>query len=286
MKTRSKILISALLIVVFIIVCILVFFYATNNNNQPEYKEVELSRPKKLDFTVNEEQLNLVNPGVLTVAVSPPYAPFEYNKDGVLMGFDIEIAKAMADDLNLKVNFLQVPFTSLFNVVENGTRCDLALGGIQITEERKKQVNFSKAYFKDSTVVLGRADSDIDEDNVEQKAINGELTVCVVEGSTCDIWVRQTYPKCEVTVGQDFEECATKMLLGQADVILASAIEYNTNESISKVALKTIKSFDDVQEVGIAVPKNKTYLLEQVNKLIDARWDDEYIWELYTKYFN
>lgn len=286
LSLKKKLLITVSLLVAFVVLVMLVTFYSLITQSGNNSQDVEFSQAQKINLDFDGSKLELTRPDVLTVAISPPYAPFEYNNNGVLQGFDVECAKVIADDLNLKVKFVQMPFSSLLKNVEAGTKCDIALGGIQVTDERKATMNFSIPYFTDTSLLLTRKDLDITADNVGEKLKKGAARICVVESSTSADYCQEYYPQCELVYGQDFDECANKMILGQADLLLISTVEYNTSESVAKFGLKTVKNFEEnKQEVAIAIPKSKTYLLEQINKIIQARWEDEYIWSLYTKYF-
>lgn len=72
---------------------------------------------------------NLVQPGVLTVCSDIPYPPFEFEQDGELTGYDVQLVEAIAEELGLGVNIID----SSFEAIESGaslTGCDVNASSI------------------------------------------------------------------------------------------------------------------------------------------------------------
>ena len=88
--------------------------------------------------------------GVLTVAVSPDYPPYEFLSSGKLQGVDIEIANTIAQQLGAKLNIVQADFDSVLSSAANGS-CDLALSAITYTEEREASLLYSIPYLYPDT---------------------------------------------------------------------------------------------------------------------------------------
>lgn len=270
-KFGKRLIIVFVLLAVFLALCFVAIDYSFLINTEKQ-DNFEFSKAESINLDFDASKLELTKPDVLTVAISPPYAPFEYNNEGVLQGFDVECAKVIADDLHLKIKFVQMPFSALLNTCAEGTKCDFAVGGIQVTDERKEKNNYSIPYFTDTSLLLARKDVDITTDNIVEKLDAGDVKIAAVESSTSADYVQEFYPQCDLVVGQDFDECANRVILGQADLLLISTVEYNTSDSLAKYGLKIVKNFESIkQEVAIAVPKSKPYLLEQINRIIQAR---------------
>ncbi|MET1021949.1 MAG: transporter substrate-binding domain-containing protein, partial [Arthrobacter sp.] len=76
--------------------------------------------------------VQLVNAGKLTVCSDVPYEPFEFQKDGKIVGFDMDIAAEIAKDLDVELNVID----SSFDAIESGlfaTQCDAAISSVSIT---------------------------------------------------------------------------------------------------------------------------------------------------------
>ena len=87
-----------------------------------------------------------LKPGVLTVATEGTYAPFSYYNDkNELVGYDVDIAKAVAKKLNLKIDFLTAPWDAMLAAFDSG-KADAVFNQVSITDERKKKYEFSEPY--------------------------------------------------------------------------------------------------------------------------------------------
>lgn len=96
--------------------------------------------------------------GVLVLGTDPTFNPFEFKgTDGQIQGFDIDIAKAVATDLGVKLNIQAVGFGALMPQSVTSGRVDMALSGITITAERAKVVSFSNAYYRSAQVFIVKA---------------------------------------------------------------------------------------------------------------------------------
>lgn len=81
------------------------------------------------------------------VGTSPDFPPFEYKKEEVLMGFDVELAKALAQVMEVSVFFEETEFASLVPALQAG-RLDAIISGASPSPERAQHVSYSKPYYK------------------------------------------------------------------------------------------------------------------------------------------
>lgn len=96
--------------------------------------------------------------GVLVLGTDPTFTPFEFKgADGQIQGFDIDIAKALAKDLGVKLEIRAVGFGALMPQSVTSGRVDMAMSGITITPERAKVVSFSDAYYRSAQVFIVKA---------------------------------------------------------------------------------------------------------------------------------
>src|SRR6476661_6087226 len=92
--------------------------------------------------------VQLINAGKLTVCSDVPYEPFEFQKDGKIVGFDMDIAAELAKDMKAELNVVD----SSFEAIETGTaltQCDVSISSISITDTRKSVMDFSSPYLND-----------------------------------------------------------------------------------------------------------------------------------------
>jgi ABC-type amino acid transport substrate-binding protein len=124
----------------------------------------------------------------LTVATSADYPPFEYYKDGKIVGFEIDLMNAIAKELKRDVIFQDLPFESILGALQS-KRVDLSISCLSATPERAKVVDFSVHYNTSKTVLI--------TDDVSIKSMNDlkEKTVGVQLGSTNEICLKEWLPK-------------------------------------------------------------------------------------------
>ena len=99
-----------------------------------------------------DNKYNTINPGVLTVATSPDYAPYEFyalDKDGnaTLAGFDMALAQYIADYLGLTLEVVPMSFNGIVGEMGAGS-ADLAIAGLSPDPERLEAMDFSDTYYE------------------------------------------------------------------------------------------------------------------------------------------
>ena len=80
----------------------------------------------------------------MTFALSADYPPFEFESKGELQGFDVDLAKNIAQQLGKEAAFQNIPFSAVLAAVQNGT-ADAAISTVTATPQRKKNFDFSEA---------------------------------------------------------------------------------------------------------------------------------------------
>ena len=115
------------------------------------------------DTTGGEADFVTISPGTLTVCTDAPYPPMEYedpDNPGEYTGFDIELMRAIADNLGLDMAVVNVGFDPITSglAMESGD-CDIAAASITITEERAENIAFTDGYFSGDQSLLVLADS-------------------------------------------------------------------------------------------------------------------------------
>lgn len=98
---------------------------------------------------------------VYRVAMNAAFAPFEsVDSEGNIVGFDVDIVKAMAEAGNFKVTFVNTPWEGIFETLRRGDN-DILAATVTITEERKNIMDFSDPYFEINQVILVPKGQDI-----------------------------------------------------------------------------------------------------------------------------
>jgi ABC-type amino acid transport substrate-binding protein len=97
--------------------------------------------------------------GVLRVGTEGVYSPFSYHDPatGQLVGYDVDVAHAVADKLGLKVEFVETPWDAIFAALE-ANRFDVVANEVTINDERKQKYDLSEPYSVGEGVIVTRAD--------------------------------------------------------------------------------------------------------------------------------
>lgn len=93
--------------------------------------------------------------GTLTVSTNAAFAPFEYKENGEFKGIDMEIAKYIADKMNMKLKVEDMEFDSVLTAVASGN-ADIGMAGLTINDKRKETNDFCTPYYNASQYVVAR----------------------------------------------------------------------------------------------------------------------------------
>lgn len=213
----------------------------------------------------------------LVLATEAGFAPYEYYKDGKVVGVDIDIAKAIAKKLEKKLIVKDVSFDFLINEVKSG-KADFAAAGISITDERKKEVDFTNEYTTSNQVVVIRKDSAITSfDEIKDKRIAVQL------GTVADIYVSDNYKKAELVTHKKYLSAVEDVKSKKVDCLIMDQlpaleiVKENTELMVMDGVL-----FQD--RYGMIVKKGNDSLRKGINKVLKELNDEGVIEQLVLKH--
>ena len=212
------------------------------------------------------------------------YAPFEsQNEKGEIVGFDIDVVKAVAAKAGIEVKFVNTPWEGIFNTLTQGDR-DLLVSAITITDERKQTMDFSAPYFDAKQLIAVKENS-----KIKTLADLKKLKVGVQTGTTGDEVVTKLIGKNSANIKR-FESTplALKELeAGGVDAVVADngvVIHYVANNTGAKFRTVDDTSFTP-EQYGIAVKKGNAELLDKINTALAAIKADGSYDKIYASYF-
>lgn len=224
-----------------------------------------------------ESGISLIAEGKLTVCTNPPYAPFEYEENGEIVGLDADIAAAIAEDLGVTSEMFSTSFEGIQSgVALSSGQCDLALSGITITEERKSVMNFTEAYVDDNLAVLvpsgssitGAADLSGAKVGVQQ-ATSGEKYAQDAGANTVQY--------------EDNGLLLQAVQTGQVDAVVGN-ITVLSEMLTSDETLTVVEEIETGEQIAGAVATENSDLLEAANKTLAAMEEDGRMADLREKY--
>lgn len=195
---------------------------------------------------------------ILKMATNSTFPPYEYIKDGKIVGIDVEIAESLAKKLGYKLEIMDMEFNTIISSVESG-KANIALAGMTITDERKKSVNFSTPYAKSVQVVIVKKDSPIKSlDELKGNKAGTQL------GTTGDIYAKDDFGEEFVQSFDKYSDAVLALMSNKIDFVL---VDEMTGKAMIKNNgdLKIIETPYADEEYAIAVTKDDPKLLEDIN---------------------
>ncbi|MFZ7945163.1 transporter substrate-binding domain-containing protein [Neobacillus sp. 19] len=221
---------------------------------------------------------------VLVMATSADYPPFEYVETGKsddIIGFDVDLANALAKKLGYEVKVKDMDFSGLVQSLKSG-QADFVLAGMSPTEKRKKNVDFSDIYYTASHLIISKKDSGIETlEDLKGKTVGVQLG-SIQEGKADEI-NKQVPIKIE---NRDrIPDLIQELKSGRLD---AAIIEDTVAKGFleKEQELNGFAISDDPDEAGsaIAFPKNSD-LTEKFNKELKKMKENGELQELIVKWF-
>jgi len=226
--------------------------------------------------------------GTMVVALNPEFAPFEFKTlvDGkdTIVGADIEIAKAIGEELGVKVKFSSMSFNNVLASLQSG-KADIAISGISATPERKKAYNFSEPYYESENVVLIKK-TDLDK-YTKTTSLDG-LSVGTQKGTIQETVASEQLKGSKVVALTQNGEMINELKNGQIQAVVLEKpiaegyVANNDDLTISNITLKN----DDADAYAVALPKDDDKLTKKVNKVINELKDsgkiDQFVQDAYA----
>ena len=191
------------------------------------------------------------------------FAPFEFeNEKGDLVGIDMDILKAVAEDQGFSYEVVPVGFSAATTALEAG-ECDGVIAGMSITDQRKEKYDFSDPYFDSGVGMAVLADSDIDS----YEKLNGQNVAAKIGTEGCK-FAESIADKYGFTVTQ-YEDSATMYQAVLAGEAVACFEDYPVvGYEISRgLGLKLLPTIEAGNSYGFATMKGENpELVEMFNK--------------------
>lgn len=229
--------------------------------------------------TSAEQTTTQASGDVIVMGTNAEFEPFEYRDGLEVVGFDVEIAKKVAEKLGKELVIEDMAFDSLVMAL-NTDKIDFIAAGMTATEERKTQVDFSDAYFNSQQMIIVKADNTTiaTSDDLAGKKVGVQL------GTTGDLFVSGAEGIAEVVQFQAGTQAIMDLKNGKIDAVVIDA-EPAKKMTQGQSDLKLLDAPFVEEEYAIAVKKGDADILTAINEtLAEIKADGTYD-EIYTKFF-
>lgn len=255
------------------IICIVLAFlmvlsFTACGNDQEESKD--------LLTTIKER-------GYIVVATEGGWAPWTYHDEsGKLTGFDVELARLIAEKLGVEARFEETLFDAILAGIDSG-RFDMACNGVGYTENRAEKYAFSTPYVYMGTVLV------VSEDNDTIKTfedLKGKVTANTI--SSTYAMIAESYGASVVPV-DDLAETINLLTRGDIDATLnaaASIADYIATKPDAKIKIVATSTEDaELDCIPVAKTKEAESLHAEIDKILDELRADGSLADLSVKFF-
>lgn len=236
--------------------------------------------PLVVGCSENDKNSTNADKETYSIATSADYPPFEFLKDGKIVGFDIDLVHAIAEKMGVKITVNDMSFDAILGSLKSN-RIDMAISSITPTPERREAVDFSDEYYSTNRVLVC---SDLSP--VRNITDLTGLAIGVQAGSIYEIYANgdlhqiaagitvKSLPRLPELLQELKTHRLSCLLMGEKE---AEGLMKNTQ------GLRLVKIDDETAGFAIALPKGSK-LLEKVNEALKQLNADGTIEKLQQKW--
>lgn len=220
----------------------------------------------------------------LRVVTDAAFAPMEFLDKDEVKGFDVDFAKAVAEEAGYDVKVDHVGWDPMFVELENN-RADMAIAAITVDEDRKDSYDFSVPYFLSTLKIL------VPEGSSIKSAADLKDKVVAVQSGTTGMFAAEQYLGKNSKNIKKFESnnlAILELTKGGADAVIAdNAIveEYAKNNPKDKLVVIEDRDGFDTEVYGIMLAKGNTELKDKIDKAVNDIFENGKYEEIYEKWF-
>jgi L-cystine transport system substrate-binding protein len=218
--------------------------------------------------------------GALRIGTEGTYAPFTFHDaSGELVGFDVEIGRAIAEHLGVEAQFVEGPWDGLIAGID-ANRYDVVINQVGINEERQAKYDFSEPYIASkAALIVSEANTDITSfEDLEGKRSAQTLTSNF--GALAESY------GAELVGTEGFDQSIALVIQGRADATINDSLsffDFKTQQPDAPV--KVVATAEDADFSGVILAKGKPELLAAINEALEAIRADGTYAEISEKYF-
>lgn len=233
-----------------------------------ESQASESAMTAALDGAQGEALRRIIENGKLIMLTNAAFPPYEYRTaDGQIAGIDVDLGQAIADQIGVELQVVDMEFDSLIPALQSG-RGDIVVAGLTITDERSNDVDFSDTYADSKQMIVVPAAGSI----VASEADLPGKVIGVQVGTTGE-FLASGIAGAKLSHYKSGLEAAEDLTNGRIDAIVIDVLPAeNIVAQNGDLALIDLASSDE--QYAVAVAKNNEDLLEIANDVIAKMQSD------------
>ena len=224
----------------------------------------------------------------LVIGIDEDFAPMSFHDErGNLVGFDIDLATEATKRMDVEVEFKPIDWDKKEQEITSGS-VDMIWNGLDITDQRKEYMLFSKPYMDDRQIILIKRDDDFD---IHSEYDIGGKVVGTQAGSTSDDYINQNEDLKssikEYKTYSKFGEVIEALKRDEIEVIVCDELiaRYEMNSNPNQLRIIDVK-IGSIAETGIGFRKDNAELRDKIQKTFDEMIDDGTARKISMKWFN
>ncbi|MDQ9127816.1 arginine ABC transporter substrate-binding protein [Serratia fonticola] len=201
-------------------------------------------------------------------ASSATYPPFEsLDANNQIVGFDIDLAKALCKQMQANCTFTNQAFDSLIAALKF-KKYDAVISGMDITPERSKQVTFTQPYYANSAIVIAQKGKFTTLADLKGKKLGME------NGTTHQKYMQDKHPEINTVSYDSYQNAVLELKNGRIDGVFGDTAVVNewlkNNPELAAVGEHVTDAQYFGTGLGIAVRPDNQALLAKLNAALDA----------------
>lgn len=216
------------------------------------------------DYVLDDVPVSGGENGTLRVAVAADREPMCFVMDNTYQGVDCELARRIAYELGMNVEFQNMPFSGLIAALKSG-KADTILSNLTVTPERAESVDFTQSYFLNPQVLAARK---LTGAPVSASTPLETARIGVMEGSTNEVYAKEHYPDADCQSFKNYVDSSAALDAGKLDYAMmdyTSALRFirsNQNLEIASDALTD-------EKLCLGISKSQPELAQKVSAVVD-----------------
>ena len=229
----------------------------------------------------SNSEYKLLQDGKLIIGSDCDYPPFIYMEGSQVAGFEYELMQAVGEKLNLEIVYLSPQnFDTLIASVAAGTRMDIGVSSFTITDDRKKQVDFTIPYFDSNQAVVTMKSSNYSKlSDLEGKVVGAQ------SGTTGADWALENIPGITLKTFNNTSECVAALVSGAIEAAIYDEPVASEHVTSTYKECEIMLSVATGEQYGIAVGKDKPELLAAISQALKDIKADGTFDRIFKKYF-
>ncbi|WML36714.1 ABC transporter substrate-binding protein [Clostridium sp. OS1-26] len=216
--------------------------------------------------------------GKLVLGTSADYPPYEFHKAAngkdEIVGFDVEVAKQIAKDMGVQLEIKDMKFDGLLAALDQGN-VDIVVAGMTPTEERKKNVDFSKVYYTAVQTVIVKAS---DKDKIKSIDDLKGKKVGVQKGAIQEEIAKKQMPNSEAVALGKISDLVLALKNNRVDAVIVELPVATSNVNANKdLVISNIKLQTEESGSAVAIKKGSADVVSAIDKTLDKLVQDKSI---------